>query len=104
MTTLTRRSLLRSSVWLATAGALARPYIANAAATTATVWWVQGFAQTQPSPLAVTNHRFSPFQGGKTGGKPRISKCLSNIWSNRVESQWISCCMSNDLAARNGPV
>jgi multiple sugar transport system substrate-binding protein len=28
---------------LAAAGALARPYIANAAATTAEVWWVQGF-------------------------------------------------------------
>ena len=26
---------------------LARPYIANAAATTATVWWVQGFAQEE---------------------------------------------------------
>jgi len=26
---------------------LARPYIANAAAMTATVWWVQGFAQEE---------------------------------------------------------
>src|SRR5215468_3611055 len=47
MTTLTRRSLLRNSVGLAAAGALARPYLANAAATTATVWWVQGFAQEE---------------------------------------------------------
>jgi len=39
----TRRSLLRSSLGVAAAGALARPYIANAAATTAEVWWVQGF-------------------------------------------------------------
>ena len=31
----------------AAAGTLARPYIANAAATTATVWWVQGFAQEE---------------------------------------------------------
>ena len=28
-------------------GTLARPYIANAAATTATVWWVQGFAEEE---------------------------------------------------------
>ncbi len=35
----TRRSLLRGSVALATAVALARPSIANAAATTATAWW-----------------------------------------------------------------
>jgi multiple sugar transport system substrate-binding protein len=47
MTRLTRRSLLRGSVGLAAAGALARPYVANAAATTATVWWVQGFAQQE---------------------------------------------------------
>src|SRR5207253_8216913 len=43
----TRRSLIRSSAGLVAAGALARPYLANAAATTATVWWVQGFAQEE---------------------------------------------------------
>src|SRR6267154_1166713 len=47
MTTLTRRSLLRSSLALTGAGAIAGPYIANAAATTATVWWTQGFAQEE---------------------------------------------------------
>src|SRR6516162_8061722 len=47
MAILTRRSLLRGSLGLVAAGALARPYIANAAATTATVWWVQGFAQEE---------------------------------------------------------
>jgi multiple sugar transport system substrate-binding protein len=47
METLTRRSLLRATAGLATAGAIGRPYIANAAATTATVWWVQGFAQEE---------------------------------------------------------
>jgi multiple sugar transport system substrate-binding protein len=47
MGTLSRRSLLRGSVSLVAAGALARPYIANAAATTATVWWTQGFAQEE---------------------------------------------------------
>jgi multiple sugar transport system substrate-binding protein len=39
----TRRSVLRSSLAAAAAGTLARPYIANAAASTATVWWTQGF-------------------------------------------------------------
>ena len=43
MTTLSRRSLLGGSMALAAAGTLARPYIANAAATTADVWWTQGF-------------------------------------------------------------
>src|SRR5262249_30765546 len=40
---LTRRSVLRSSLALAMAGTLARPQIVNAAATTAEVWWHQGF-------------------------------------------------------------
>jgi multiple sugar transport system substrate-binding protein len=40
---LSRRSVLRGSFGLAAAGALARPFIANAAPTTASVWWVQGF-------------------------------------------------------------
>src|SRR5215469_8158371 len=47
MSNLTRRTILRGSLGLAAGGALARPYVANAAATTAEVWWVQGFAQEE---------------------------------------------------------
>ncbi len=47
MANFTRRSLLRGSLALGAAGALGRPYIANAAAATATVWWVQGFAEEE---------------------------------------------------------
>src|SRR5271167_107968 len=47
MAILTRRSVLRASLGLAAAGPLARPYLANAAATTATVWWTQGFAEEE---------------------------------------------------------
>jgi multiple sugar transport system substrate-binding protein len=47
MTTLTRRSVLRSSLAMGAAGTLACPYIANAAATAATVWWTQGFAEEE---------------------------------------------------------
>ncbi len=43
MNKLTRRSLLRASLGLAAAGTVIRPFIANAAAKTASVWWVQGF-------------------------------------------------------------
>jgi len=45
--TLTRRSVLHSTVALTAAATLARPYIANAAATTATVWWTQGSAEEE---------------------------------------------------------
>jgi len=51
MTILTRRSVLRGSVGLAAAGALARPYVANAAATTAEMWWAQGFAKEEDASL-----------------------------------------------------
>src|SRR6266478_1637630 len=47
MANFTRRSVLRGSLGLAAAGTLARPYIANAAATTAEVWWAQGFVQEE---------------------------------------------------------
>ncbi|MGH9351955.1 MAG: hypothetical protein ACRD2G_07330, partial [Terriglobia bacterium] len=44
MDKLSRRSVLRASVGVAAAGTLlGRPYIANAQAKTATVWWAQGF-------------------------------------------------------------
>ena len=43
MITMSRRSVIRASVGVAAASTLARPYIANAAAKTATVWWTQGF-------------------------------------------------------------
>jgi multiple sugar transport system substrate-binding protein len=47
MGNLSRRLVLRNSLGLAAAGALARPFIANAAATTAELWWAQGFVQEE---------------------------------------------------------
>jgi multiple sugar transport system substrate-binding protein len=47
MSGLSRRSVLRSSLAVAAAGTLARPYVANAAAATAEVWWPQGFVQEE---------------------------------------------------------
>ena len=43
MSILTRRSVLRASMGIAAAGTFSRPYIANAQAKTATMWWSQGF-------------------------------------------------------------
>jgi len=42
-----RREVIRGSVPMAAVSLLARPFIANAAATSATVWWVQGFVQEE---------------------------------------------------------
>jgi multiple sugar transport system substrate-binding protein len=43
MDIMSRRSVLRASLGVVAAGTLARPYIANAQAKTAQVWWSQGF-------------------------------------------------------------
>ena len=47
MTIMRRRSVLRASLGAVATGTLVLPYLANAAATTATVWWMQGFAQEE---------------------------------------------------------
>src|SRR6267143_1099800 len=47
MTYLTRRSVLRGSLALAAARPFAAPHVAKAAATTATVWFAQGFVQDE---------------------------------------------------------
>jgi multiple sugar transport system substrate-binding protein len=51
MGNLTRRSVIRGSLGLAAAGPLARPHIANAAATTAEVWWAQGFVPEEDTAI-----------------------------------------------------
>jgi len=47
MSELSRRSVLRGSAGLAAAGTLGRPFIANAAGKTATVYWLQGFVREE---------------------------------------------------------
>ncbi|MGA3400419.1 MAG: hypothetical protein ABSC95_14460, partial [Acetobacteraceae bacterium] len=51
MSNLSRRSVLRGSAYLAAGTALARPYIANAAATTVTAWWTQGFVPEEDAAI-----------------------------------------------------
>src|SRR6516162_9057832 len=51
MKKLSRRSVLRGSAGLVAAGALARPHIANAAGTTATAWFAQGFIPSEDAAL-----------------------------------------------------
>ncbi len=65
MTILTRRSVLRSSLGLAAAGTLARPYIANAAATTAEVWFAQGFIPEEDSAFKVMAADYEKESGNK---------------------------------------
>jgi multiple sugar transport system substrate-binding protein len=51
MRKLSRRTVIHSSLGLAAAGAIGRPYVANAQAKTATVWWTQGFVPEEDAAL-----------------------------------------------------
>jgi multiple sugar transport system substrate-binding protein len=62
---LTRRSVLRASMGLAAAGTLARPFIANAQAKTATVWWQQGFVPEEDESLRNTVAGYEKASGNK---------------------------------------
>src|SRR5712671_6022266 len=65
MAKLTRRSLLRDSFGLIAAGTLARPYIANAAATTAVVWWTQGSAEEEDASFKKIVAEYEKASGNK---------------------------------------
>src|SRR5215470_2957936 len=65
MTGLTRRSVLRSSLAFGAAGALARPYMANAQAKTAEVWFAQGFAKEEDAALKRMVEEYEKASGNK---------------------------------------
>jgi multiple sugar transport system substrate-binding protein len=62
---LTRRSVLRRSAGLLMAGSLARPFIANAAATTATVWWAQGLVANEDDAFRAAAVEYEKASGNK---------------------------------------
>ena len=75
MAKITRRSLLRNSFGLVTAGTLSCPYIANAASKTATVWWVQGFAEEEDAAFKNTVTEYEKASGNTLS--PQIGNSLS---------------------------
>ena len=65
MTHMSRRTVIRGSLGLAAAGALARPYISNAEAKTATVWQVQGFVHQEDEAFRATVADYEKKSGNK---------------------------------------
>ncbi len=65
MTVMSRRSVIRGSLGVAATGVLARPYIANAAATTATIWVVQGFVPEEDAAFRKTVADYEKLSGNK---------------------------------------
>ena len=95
MTGLTRRSLINSSVGFAAAATLARPYVANAQAKTATIWWVQGFVQDEDTSFKKTVADYEKASGNKIDYSiipfaPLRTKIVSAITSGFVPDLTIS--------------
>jgi multiple sugar transport system substrate-binding protein len=65
MATMNRRAMIRASFGAAATGALAHPYIANAAGKTAVVWVVQGFVPEEDAAFRKTVEDYEKLSGNK---------------------------------------
>lgn len=86
---LTRRNLLCTTLGVAAAGAIGRPYIANAQAKTATAWWNQGFVPEEDASFRAMVADYERQSGNKidyslipTG--PLMQKMVSSLTSGDV--------------------
>ena len=79
MASLSRRKLLRASMGVAAAGILARPYIANAQAKTAQVWWAQGFVPEEDDAF----RRRSPITRRRAATRSTTASCRSRRCGKR---------------------
>jgi multiple sugar transport system substrate-binding protein len=84
-----RRSLLRGSAALAAAGSLGCPYIAKAAAKTATVWWTQGFVRAEDTAFHAMVEGYEKASGNTIDASiipfaPMIQKIVSALTSGDV--------------------
>src|SRR5215471_14281896 len=89
MSKLNRRSVLRGSVALAAAGTLGRPFIANAAATTVSVWWPQGFVREEDVGFRAVIAEYEKASGNKIDHSlipfaPLMQKIVSALTSGDV--------------------
>src|SRR5262245_27097808 len=89
MLTFSRRSVLRGSVGLAPVGTLGRPFIANAAAKTAAVWWMQGFIREEDASFKATVADYEKASGNVIDASivpfgPQMQKIVSAVTSGDV--------------------
>jgi multiple sugar transport system substrate-binding protein len=95
---LSRRSVIRASLGVAAASAFARPYIANAQAKTATVWWNQGFVPEEDESFRHMVAEYEKQSGNKIDYSlipfaPLVQKIISAMTSGDVPDV-----MSHDIA------
>jgi multiple sugar transport system substrate-binding protein len=89
MSRLSRRSVLRGSLGLAAAGTLARPFVANAQAKTASVWWTQGFVSEEDASFQNMVAEYEKASGNRIDFSlvpfaPLIQKIVSALTSGDV--------------------
>lgn len=65
MNTLSRRGVLKGTLGVSVTALLARPYVANAQAKTATVWFQQGFVRQEDAALKKTIADYEKISGNK---------------------------------------
>ena len=89
MRKLTRRTIMRGSLGVAAAGMVARPWIANAQAKTATAWWNQGFVPEEDASFKAMVAEYEKQSGNTidyslipTG--PLMQKMVSSLTSGDV--------------------
>jgi len=89
MSELSRRSVLRGSAGLVAAGTLGRPFIANAAAKTATAYWLQGFVPEEDAAFKNMVAEYEKTSGNTIDysivpGGPMVQKIVAAITSGDV--------------------
>src|SRR5215470_1067160 len=89
MSKLSRRSVLRGSAGLAAAGTLGRPFIANAAGKTATVYWLQGFVPEEDASFRTMVAEYEKTSGNTIDYSivpfgPMVQKIVAAITSGDV--------------------
>src|SRR6516164_63466 len=89
MSKLSRRTVIRGYLGLAAAGTVARPFIANAAATTASVWWTQGFVPEEDAAFRAMVADYEKQSGNTIDASiipfaPLMQKIVSSLTSGDV--------------------
>src|SRR6202011_685573 len=90
MSELNRRSVLRGSVGLAAAGTLGRPFIANAAGKTATLFWLKGFVREEDASFRNMVAEYEKTSGNTIDYSivpfgPMVQKIIAAITSGDVQ-------------------
>ena len=98
MPKLSRRSVLRGSLGMAAVGTLGCPFVANAEAKTATVWWTQGFVPEEDESFRNMVAAYEKASGNKIDYSlipfaPLMQKIVSAITTGDVPDV-----MSHDIA------